>query len=57
MIGKPERFGVADAECSSASRTRCGHAVKVGAKLVALLPLTARPASDVASEATGDGPE
>src|ERR1041384_1255551 len=57
MIGKPERFGV----CTP-SRSRCSRTVVVLRQSEArtaspLRSLTSRPASTVASEAVGDGPE
>ena len=57
MIGRPERFGVYDAERASAVEHAGGLALQVGADRVAARSLTSKPASTVASEATGDGPE
>ena len=58
MIGKPERFGVSTPRRSRQSSTRAvcraQHARAARRRGVSL---TSKPASTVASEATGDGPE
>ena len=57
MIGSPDRFGVSIPSLRMALRTRsvCRHSVARRASPRA--SFTSKPASTVASDATGEGPE
>ena len=57
MIGKPERFGVATPRPSRRVEDARRHAVQVRRSASPRRSLTSKPASTVASDATGDGPE